>query len=98
MSNLSSKTPWRNGYWASPNMPAFIWVVDGEKMDAKNMIALDYPDIEGSMVCTLKHGDFGPPRNSGQPKKVSVSVFHISPLLVFQPIYILWTKKPIEDI
>lgn len=68
MSELSSKTPWRNGYWASPNMPAFVWVVDGEKMDAKNMIALDYPDIEGSMVCTIEHGDFGPLRNSGQPK------------------------------
>ena len=38
--SIMSKTPWRNGYWASPNMPAFLWVVDGEKMDAKNMIAL----------------------------------------------------------
>jgi len=37
-------------------------VVDGEKMDAKNMIALDYPDIEGSMSCNIKHGDFGPAR------------------------------------
>ena len=53
MSDLSSKTPWRNGYWASPNMPAWVYVVDGEKMDAKNMIALDYPDIEGNMGCLI---------------------------------------------
>ena len=63
MSNLSGKTPWRNGYWASPNMPAYLWVVDGEKVEIKNMIALDYPDIDvGGWACTLKHGNFGPPK------------------------------------
>ena len=56
------KTPWRNGYYASPDMPAFLWVVDGEKLEGKNMIALDYPDIKGGWPCTLKHGNFGPPR------------------------------------
>ena len=62
MTDLTGKTPWKNGYWASADVPGFIYVVDGEKMHMKNMIALDYPDIESGFSLTLKHGNFGPPR------------------------------------
>ena len=62
MTDSTGKTPWKNGYWASADVPGFIYVVEGENMHMKNMIALDYPDIESGFSLTLKHGDFGPPR------------------------------------
>ena len=62
MTDSTSKTPWKNGYWASAEAPGFIYVVDGEIMHMKNMIALDYPDVQPSFSLTLKHGDFGPTR------------------------------------
>ena len=64
MSDYSGKTPWRDGYWANPAMPAFLNHVNGEKWEGKSMIAMDYPDIEGSAgwACTVKHGNFGPTR------------------------------------
>ena len=62
MSDSTGKTPWKNGYWASADEPGFIYIVDGENMDMKNMIALDYPDVQSRFSLTLKHGHFGPPR------------------------------------
>ena len=61
-STSSPKTPWKNGYWANTSMPLFIYIIDGEKMDAKNYVALDYPDIGGGYASTIKFGDFGPAR------------------------------------
>ena len=58
-----SKTPWRNGYWYMANMPAIVFIIEGEKAEAKTMIALDYPDIESKMPPnTIKSGDFGSAR------------------------------------
>ena len=62
MTEGSSRTPWRNGFWSNKKMPAMIQVVDGSKMEAKNLIGLDYPDLGGSFPGTISHGDFGPAR------------------------------------
>ena len=41
-------------------MPSFVFVIEGEKAEAKTMIALDYPDIESALPPnTIKSGDFG---------------------------------------
>ena len=61
-STSTPKTPWKNGYWANSGMRLMIFIVDGEKMDGKNYVALDYPDIGGGFTCTIKFGDFGPAR------------------------------------
>ena len=46
--------------------PQTIFVVDGDKMVAKQIICLDYPDIElpsgSDFVICIKRGDFGPAR------------------------------------
>ena len=62
MSDSSGKTPLRDGYWANPDAPAFLNLVNGEKWEGKTMIALDYPDIESGWAGTIKHGNFGPTR------------------------------------
>ena len=52
---MTAKAPWRNGFWSSDKMPSFIFVLDGEKSEGKNFIALDYPDIEGGFSrCHVK--------------------------------------------
>ena len=62
-----SKTPWQNGYWCMSTMPSFVFVIEGEKAEAKTMIALDYPDIESTMPPnTIKYGDFGDAREAIQ--------------------------------
>ena len=58
-----SKTPWKNGYWTLSNMPSYIFIFDGEKAEAKTMIALDFPDVESQMpTSTIKYGDYGEAR------------------------------------
>ena len=63
MADPTKKDAWRNGHWYSEQMPFLIWAVDGDKMEGRNMISLDYPDIEGSYPGTLESGDFGPARD-----------------------------------
>ena len=48
MAGKPSKTPWRDGFWFSEKLPAFIFVIRGEKSEGKNFIGLDYPDIQVS--------------------------------------------------
>ena len=56
---MSKETPWRNGYWSAQNMPASIFIIDGEKVHMKTLIGLDYPDLEGGFEHTIKSGNFG---------------------------------------
>ena len=63
MADSTTKTSWKNGYWINIKMNVMIFIVNGEKMDGKHLVALDYPDIEGGgWSCTIKSGDFGPAR------------------------------------
>ena len=45
-----TQTPWRDGYWSSNKMPSLVLIVDGEKVEGKNIIALDYPDLEVASI------------------------------------------------
>ena len=57
---MSGNTPWRDGYWVVEEMASTIFMVEGEKVLVKSLIALDYPDVESSMPpSTMKYGDFG---------------------------------------
>ena len=50
MSENGKKSPaarWRDGYWLSEKAPSFVNIVEGNKMEMKPVIALDYPDIQG---------------------------------------------------
>ena len=56
-----SDLPWRDGFWIVEEMASTIFEVEGEKWLVKNLIALDYPDVESSMPPSrMKYGDFGP--------------------------------------
>ena len=59
---MSKETPWRNGYWFNPDTPSMVCIVDGEKMEVKTLIALDYPDLGGGFESTIIPGDFGETR------------------------------------
>ena len=63
---MSKETPWQNGYWSAQKsaqkMPSLIFLIDGENMSMKSLIALDYPDLEGGYECTIKSGNFGATR------------------------------------
>ena len=59
----SKEIRWRNGYWANDKMPSNILIIEEEKLVAKPIIALDYPDIGvDNGVTAIKFGDFGPAR------------------------------------
>ena len=61
MTDSKDTTPWKNGYWVNKSMNVMIFIIEGEKMAGKHLVALDYPDIEGGgWECTIKFGDFGP--------------------------------------
>ena len=54
------KTPWRNGIWYNENHKCFLTYIEGEKMEMKNMICLDYPEFKSALTGILTFGDFGP--------------------------------------
>ena len=57
---MSGNLPWRDGFWIVEEMASTIFEVEGEKWLVKNLIALDYPDVESSMPPSrMKYGDFG---------------------------------------
>ena len=82
MTDPKSKTPWKNGYWINERVNVMIFIVNGEKMDGKQLVALDYPDIEeGGWKCTIKYGDFGPAKkevadaaNCGEDTKNNIEI------------------------
>ena len=97
MTDPKSKTPWKNGYWINERVNVMIFIVNGEKMDGKQLVALDYPDIEeGGWKCTIKYGDFGPARkeiadaaNCGEEAKNNIEID-------FSGIYKAWLPDGID--
>ena len=55
----SKETPWKNGYWISPQSKAFFTVVEGQKADMKGPQSLDYPDCKPAAEGTWTYGRFG---------------------------------------
>ena len=55
------QTPMRNGIWHSNGMKTTIFLVKGEQIHAKLLVALDYPEETNSMYDgKVLYGDFGP--------------------------------------
>ena len=61
----SNSSNWREGFWMNLQQQQSIFILNGDKMETKQHIALDFPDLDASesdVTMTLKHGDFGPAR------------------------------------
>ena len=62
-SNKMANTPWQNGYWTVDRWPSTLFDVRGEKWSMKSLVALDFPDVEGSnQSCIMRSGYFGEAR------------------------------------
>ena len=57
---LSEKKNCKNGYWYNEKEKCILYFINGEYIELKNLICLDYPDIKPVMVGTCIYGDFGP--------------------------------------
>ena len=61
----TNSTPWRNGFWMNMEQQQSVFIVNGDKMEAKQHISLDFPDLDASdtdVTLIMKSGDFGPAR------------------------------------
>ena len=63
-SNTTNTLPWKSGIWYNENLTCYVYCVDGNKAELKNMICLDNPEIEPVYSVTFSHGDFGPAHES----------------------------------
>ena len=45
MATEDKKTPWKNGYWYNKSQACFLMVIEGEKVELKNLVCLEYPGI-----------------------------------------------------
>ena len=54
------KDPWRNGFWYNRDMVTQYWLVEGDRIEMRNVVDWDYPDVKPQMVKHWKYGDFGP--------------------------------------
>ena len=45
MTTEEKKTPWKNGYWYNKSQACFLMIIDGEKVELKNLVCLEYPGI-----------------------------------------------------
>merc|ERR1712223_1946475 len=52
--------PWKSGMWFNKDQGGFLIIIDGEKIDYKNLMVLDYPGSTSMFSGTISSGDFGP--------------------------------------
>ena len=45
MTTEEKKTPWKNGYWYNKSQACFLMIIEGEKVELKNLVCLEYPGI-----------------------------------------------------
>ena len=63
MDSPIAKTPCRDGFWFTEKWPSYIIIIEGNKLEKKKWIELDYPDLGGdNKLPDLKFGDFGAAR------------------------------------
>ena len=46
--------------WFNKDQGVFLFTIDGEKIDYKNLMVLDYPGATSMLSGTISQGDFGP--------------------------------------
>merc|ERR1712150_326783 len=51
---------WKSGMWFNKDQGGFLITIDGEKIDYKNLMVLDYPGATSMLSGTISQGDFGP--------------------------------------
>ena len=56
----TSSVPWKSGTWYSPLSMSQLFYVDGEKVEIKNMISLDFSESKPLFSGIWAQGDFGP--------------------------------------
>ena len=49
----------KEGYWTFGESKSMLNMIEGDKMSCKNIVCLDYPEIQGSFTLNVKYGDFG---------------------------------------
>ena len=49
--------PWKSGMWFNKDQSGFLIVIDGEKVEYKNMLALEYPGASPMFSGTISYGD-----------------------------------------
>ena len=59
----TSHTPWKSGTWYSLLSRSQLFYVNGEKVEIKNMISLDFSDSKPLFTGTWAQGDFGPAKS-----------------------------------
>lgn len=60
MSSEDKKTLWKNGYWYTKGQRPLLYIVNGKKVDCKNLVCLEYPGVPNIMSGTWSSGYFGP--------------------------------------
>merc|ERR1711936_801906 len=60
LEETTSNVPWKSGTWYSPLSMSQLFYVDGEKVEIKNMISLDFSESKPLFSGIWAQGDFGP--------------------------------------
>merc|ERR1711936_924750 len=60
LEETTSNVPWKSGTWYSPLSISQLFYVDGEKVEIKNVISLDFSDSKPLFSGIWAQGDFGP--------------------------------------
>ena len=66
------KTPWKNGHYCSDQMTPLLLKVDGNNVDFKYLISIDYPNMS-----SWTYGDFGPARKEIEEVSGGVKNYNI---------------------
>ena len=52
--------PWKSGMWFNKEQGGFLIIIDGEKVEYKNLMVLEYPGATPMFSGKISQGDFGP--------------------------------------
>ena len=56
----NKQLPWKSGMWFNKDQSGFLIVIDGEKVEYKNVMVLEYPGAPPMFSGTISYGnDFG---------------------------------------
>ena len=57
----NKQLPWKSGMWFNKDQRGFLIIINGEKVEYKNLLVLDYPGATALFSGTISYGDdFGP--------------------------------------
>ena len=57
----NKQLPWKSGMWFNKDQSGFLIIINGEKIEYKNVMVLEYPGATAMFSGTISYGDdFGP--------------------------------------